>query len=157
MNRWLHEVVLPSIRKTGSYSIAPTPITPQLPSRELALETAVAIDRIQDILSKSNPRLAQILIDCAMNDIVESNQPKLADAEFPEDRWYSLVSIAEKMGIKTNSSTRVSLGSSVAKRGLERVREERLCNGEMRAIWCYRDNPQTRQAIDEWADSLIEI
>jgi hypothetical protein len=32
-----------------------------------------------------------------------------------------------------------------------------LCNGEMRAIWCYRDNPQTRQAIDEWADSLIEI
>jgi prophage antirepressor-like protein len=157
MKDWVFSVVLPSIRKTGSYSIAPTPITPQLPSRELALETAVAIDRIQDILSKSNPRLAQILIDCAMNDIVESNQPKLADAEFPEDRWYSLVSIAEKMGIKTNSSTRVSLGSSVAKRGLERVREERLCNGEMRAIWCYRDNPQTRQAIDEWADSLIEI
>jgi prophage antirepressor-like protein len=157
MKDWVFSVVLPSIRKTGSYSIAPTPITPQLPSRELALETAVAIDRIQDILSKSNPRLAQILIDCAMNDIVESNQPKLADAEFPEDRWYSLVSIAEKMGIKTNSSTRVSLGSSVAKRGLERVREERLCNGEMRAIWCYRDNPQTRQAIDEWADLLAEI
>jgi hypothetical protein len=157
MKKWVFSVVLPSIRKTGIYSIAPTPRTPQLPSRELALETAVAIDRIQDFLSKSNPRLAQILIDCAMNDIVESNQPKLAAAEFPEDRWYSLVSIAEKMGIKTNSSTRVSLGSSVAKRGLERVREERLCNGEMRAIWCYRDNPQTRQAIDEWADLLTEI
>ena len=150
MNRWLHAEVLPSIRKTGSYSIAPIPIVPQLPSRELALETAVAIDRIQDILSKSNPRLAQILIDCAMNDIVESNQPKLAGTEFPEDRWHSLVSIADKMGIKTNSSTRTSLGLSVGKMGLERVREKR-------PIWCYRDNPQTRQAIDQWADSLAEI
>jgi prophage antirepressor-like protein len=157
MKDWVFSVVLPSIRKTGNYSIAPIPVVPQLPSRELALETAVAIDRIQDILSKSNPRLAQILIDCAMNDIVESSQPKLAATEFPEDRWHSLVSIAEKMGIKTNSSTRTSLGLSVAKKGLERVQEERLCNGEMRPIWCYRDNAQTRQAIDEWADSLAEM
>jgi hypothetical protein len=40
-----------------------------LSSRELAVETAIAIDRIQDILSKSNPRIAQILISYAMSDI----------------------------------------------------------------------------------------
>ena len=88
-------------------SIASVPTHPQLPSRELAVETAIAIDKIQDILSKSNPRLAQILIDCAMNDIVEFNRPAIA-SEFPEDRWYGLVQIASKMGIKTDSSTRVT-------------------------------------------------
>jgi prophage antirepressor-like protein len=157
MKKWVFSVVLPSIRKTGSYSIAPTPIAPQLPSRELALETAVAIDRIQDILSKSNPRLAQILIDCAMNDIVEAHQPKLAASqEFPEDKWYGLVQIANKMGITTNESTRVKLGqyiSNAIKRGdlnVERVREERLCNGQQQEIWCYRDNDAIRSAIQSW-------
>lgn len=155
MKKWVFSEVLPSIRKTGSYSI-PTPI-PQLPSRELAVETAVAIDRIQDILSKSNPRLAQILIDCAMNDVVESSQAKLSAAqEFPEDRWHSLVSIADRLGVKTNSSTRVKLGNFVGKLGLERVRESRLCNGEMRPIWCYRDDEDTQQAIREWETSIAE-
>jgi prophage antirepressor-like protein len=156
MKKWVFSVVLPSIRKTGSYSITPEPI-PQLPSRELALETAVAIDRIQDILSKSNPRLAQILIDCAMNDIVDFNRSLLSSNEFPEDKWYGLVQIASKMGIKTNLSTRVKLGQSIGKRvkelNLERVREERLCNNQYEEIWCYRDNDVVRNAIQEWADS----
>lgn len=123
--------------------------TPKLPSRALAVETAIAIDRIQDILSKSNPRLAQILIDHAMNDVIES-QPKLTALEFPEDRWYGLVQIADKMGIKTDASSRVKLGQYVGKLGLERVREERLCNGQFQEIWCYRDNEETRQAILDW-------
>lgn len=155
MNRWLHAEVLPSIRKTGSYSI-PTSI-PQLPSRELAVETAVAIDRIQDILSKSNPRLAQILIDHAMNDVVDSSRSLPASQEFPEDKWYGLVQIAGKMGIKTDLYSRVKLGQSIGKRAkelnLERVREERLCNGQYEEIWCYRDNDVVRNAIQEWADA----
>jgi phage regulator Rha-like protein len=127
----------------------------QLPSRELAVETAVAIDRIQDILSKSNPRLAQVLIDCAMNDVIESNQLKLsASSEFPADRWYGIVQIAEKMGVTTNSSTRVKLGNFVGKLGLERAREERLCNGQMTEIWCYRDDGDTRAAITEFTKTL---
>jgi hypothetical protein len=154
LNRWIHNEVLPSIRKTGSYSIAPQP--PKLPSRELAVETAVAIDRIQDILSKSNPRLAQILIDCAMNDVIDA-QPSLPAAEFPEDKWYGLVQIAAKMGIKTNPSTRVKLGQYIGnliKSGrldVERVREERLCNGQYESIWCYRDNDIVRSAIRDWS------
>ena len=157
MKKWVFSVVLPSIRKTGSYSI--TPSQPQLPSRELAVETAVAIDRIQDILSKSNPRLAQILIDCAMNDVIELQQPSIAPGqEFPEDCWYGLVQIATKMGIKTNGSTRVKLGQAIGKRvkelNLERVQEKRLCNGQYEDIWCYRDNDVVRNAIKEWADSI---
>lgn len=130
-----------------------------LPSRELAVETAVAIDRIQDILSKSNPRLAQILIDCAMNDVVDLTRPAIAAStqEFPDDKWYGLVQIADKMGIKTNSSTRVKLGQCVGKLGLERIREERLCNGQFEQIWCYRDDDKTRSAIQMWADSSLTI
>lgn len=156
--KWVTSVVIPSIRKTGSYSIAPEiPVSKQLLIEQSKTVAQNVVD-IQQLLGGSQPRLAQLLIDIGINDFVESNQPKLAgNAEFPEDCWYSLVSIAEKMGIKTNSSTRTSLGLSVGKKGLERVQEERLCNGEMRPIWCYRDNPQTRQAIDEWADSLAEI
>lgn len=157
MRNWVFSEVLPSIRKTGSYSIAPS--QPQLPSRELAVETAIAIDRIQDILSKSNPRLAQILIDCAMNDVIELQQPSIAPGqEFPEDCWYGLVQIATKMGIKTNGSTRVKLGQAIGKRvkelNLERVQEKRFCNGQYEDIWCYRDNEVVRNAIKEWADSI---
>lgn len=138
-------------KQEQSISLAPT--HHQLPSRELAVETAIAIDKIQDILSKSNPRLAQILIDCAMNDIIEFARPAIA-SEFPEDRWYGLVQIASKMGIKTDSSTRVKLGQYVGKRvkelNLERVQEERLCNGQYEAIWCYRDNDIVRSVILDW-------
>lgn len=148
---WIDELMA-----TGSVSIAPEP-TPQLPSRELAVETAVAIDRIQDILSKSNPRLAQILIDCAMNDIVDFHRSRLQSQEFPEDKWYGLVQIASKMGVATNASTRVKLGQYIGKRvkelNLERVQEERLCNGQYEPIWCYRDNDVVRDAIRSWADS----
>lgn len=154
MKDWVFSVVLPSIRKTGNYSIAPAQI-PQLPSRELALETAIAIDKIQDLLSKSNPRLCQVLVDSAMNDVVDCKQ--LAPAEFPEDKWYGLVQIADKMGIKTTIATRVKLGqhfTSLIKSGeldVERVREERLCNGQYEPIWCYRDNDIIRAAIQAWA------
>jgi hypothetical protein len=153
VDSWIDELMT-----VGTVSITPEPI-PQLPSRELALETAVAIDRIQDILSKSNPRLTQILIDCAMNDIVDFNRLAIPSAsqEFPDDRWYGLVQIASKMGIKTNLSTRVKLGQAVGKRvkelNLERVREERLCNGQYEEIWCYRDNDVVRNAIQQWANS----
>jgi hypothetical protein len=155
MKDWVFSDVLPSIRKTGKYSIPEAPKSHQL-LIEQSVKVAESIDRIQDILSKSNPRLAQILIDIGVNDFVESNQPKLAASpEFPEDRWHSIVSIAEKLGIKTNASTRVKLGNFVGKLGLERVREERLCNGEMREIWCYRNDKATQKAVQEWYQELV--
>jgi hypothetical protein len=124
---------------------------------EQSKKVAQCIDDIQNILSKSNPRLAQVLIDIGVNDFVESSHPKLSPAqEFPEDRWHSIVSIAEKIGVKTNSSTRVKLGNFVGKLGLEWVRESRLCNGEMREIWCYRDDANTRDAINQWHSDLVD-
>jgi hypothetical protein len=150
---WIDELMT-----TGSVSIAPAPI-PQLPSRVLAVETAVAIDRIQDVLSKSNPRLAQILIDCAMNDVLDLTRSLPPSNEFPEDKWYGLVQIASKMGIATNVSTRVKLGQYIGKRvkelNLERVQEERLCNGQYESIWCYRDNDVVRSAINDWHQQLV--
>ena len=134
---------------------APKETTTQTLLIEQSKIVAQCIDDIQNLLAKSNPRLAQILIDIGVNDFVESHQPKLAgnNQEFPEDRWYGLVQIAKKMGISTNLSTRVKLGNYIsAKHSFERVREERLCNGQYESIWCYRDNDETRAAIQKWND-----
>lgn len=162
MKKWVFSVVLPSIRKTGSYAIAP-----EIPaSKPLVIEQSKVVAQnvvdIQQLLGGSQPRLAQMLIDIGVNDFIESNQPKLpASHEFPEDKWYGLVQIADKMGIKTDLSTRVKLGqyfTNAIKRGdlnVERVREERLCNGQQESIWCYRDNDVTRSAIQAWKKQLV--
>jgi hypothetical protein len=145
---WIDELL-----NTGKVELAPS--APQLLPSEIAVKTSEDIVKIQGNLGVINPRLAQVLIDFAMNNVVESKQ--LPSSEFPEDRWYGLVQIADKMGIKTNSSTRVKLGQCVGKLGLERVREERLCNGQFEQIWCYRDDEKTRSAIQMWADSSLTI
>jgi prophage antirepressor-like protein len=159
--KWVTSVVIPSIRKTGVYSIAPEISVPKPLLIEQSEKVAQSIERIQSGLGRSNPRLAQLLVDIGVNDFIESNQPKLAASqEFPEDKWYGLVQIASKMGIATNESTRVKLGqyfSNAIKRGdlnVERVREERLCNGQQESIWCYRDNDVVRAAIEAWKKQL---
>jgi hypothetical protein len=97
-----------------------------------------------------------------MNDVIDLTRLLPAVNEFPEDKWYGLVEIASKMGIKTNASTRVKLGayiSTLIKAGsldVERVREERLCNGQMQDIWCYRDIDAVRDAIYAWHQQLAE-
>lgn len=127
---------------------------------EQSEKVAQSIERIQNSLGRSNPRLAQILVDIGVNDFIESHQPKLAVAEFPEDRWYGLVQIADKMGISTNASTRTKLGqyiSDLVKQGIldvDRVQENRLCNGQYREIWCYRDTEAIRSAIAKWSSSI---
>lgn len=57
---------------------------------EQSEKVAQSIERIQNSLGRSNPRLAQILVDIGVNDFIESHQPKLAVAEFPEDRYHNL-------------------------------------------------------------------
>jgi hypothetical protein len=117
---------------------------PELAHRQVAVEVSEAILKISNNL-QNNPRLAQILIDHAMNDVIDQKQLS------PADKWYGLVQIADKMGVKTNASTRIKLGHFVGKRyDLDRVRETRLCNGQQTEIWCYRDDELTRLAIEEW-------
>lgn len=162
MKDWIFSVVLPSIRKTGIYSISPDIAVPKPLVIEQSKVVAQNVVDIQQLLGGSQPRLAQLLIDIGVNDFIESNQPKLPTSqEFPEDKWYGLVQIAEKMGIKTDLSTRVKLGqyfTNAIKRGdlnVERVREERLCNGQQESIWCYRDNDVIRAAIQAWKEQLV--
>jgi prophage antirepressor-like protein len=151
MKKWIFSVVLPSIRKTGSYSVEELKVL-RLSNRQLAVEVSESIVKISNNLH-NNPRLAQILIDCAMNDVLDQRQLPAAQ-EFPEDKWYGLVQIADKLGIKTNASTRTKLGQFVSKHySLERVRETRLCNGQQTEIWCYRDDELTRDAVKEWASN----
>jgi hypothetical protein len=142
--------------KTDRIVAPPTP-KPQLLPSELAVKTSDDIVKIQGNLGASNPRLAQILVDFAMNNLIESKPALPVSTEFPEDRWYGLVQIADKMGIKTNLSTRVKLGQhfgNLIRAGeldVERVQEERLCNGQPESIWCYRDNETVRKTIYDWA------
>jgi hypothetical protein len=151
---WIDELLT-----TGMVELVPS--VPQLLPSEIAVKTSEDIVKIQSNLGATSPRLAQILIDFAMNNVVESKQ--LPSAEFPEDRWYGLVQIADKMGIKTNLSSRVKLGqyfTKLIKSGgidIERVQEERLCNGQFEPIWCYRDDEKTRSIIQQWANSNLTI
>lgn len=131
-------------------AIPPAPEAPKLRPDLLAVEVSESIVKISNNLH-NNPRLAQILIDSAMNTIIDTNA--LPAHEFPEDQWFGLVQIAEKMGVKANASTRVKLGQYVGKHfDLERVRENRICNGQPTDIWCYRDDEATRSAIAQWFD-----
>jgi prophage antirepressor-like protein len=76
MNRWIHKEVLPSIRKTGKYEIPQKQELPQLDSPDTALKAAKAVDEIQRIIGSNQPRLAQMLIEVAVNDALKILQPK---------------------------------------------------------------------------------
>jgi prophage antirepressor-like protein len=154
MKDWVFSEVLPSIRKTGAYSVTPQPVEqPKLRPDKLAVEVSESIVTISDNL-RNNPRLAQILIDHAMNSIIDERS--LPAQEFPEDKWYGLVQIADKIGVKTDASSRVKLGQYISRNFyFDRVKEERLCNGQQMPIWCYRDTPEIRAAIQDWAAKSI--
>ncbi len=129
--------VLTAIRKTGSYSIHSQPQTtqPQLPSRQLALETAKAVAEIQNLISDNNPRLAQFLIDHAISDLMPASN------SLTGVKLKGVVEIAESLGLPVNHDNRSSLGKSVKKScGHLSQQEERLVNGQQRFVACYPEN-----------------
>lgn len=137
---WVFEEVLPTIRKTEKYEV---PQQSKLPSRIEALETARAVAEIEGLLNH-NPRLAQCLIDHALNDVLGGQ--KLLEAS----RLRGVVEIAIDMGFTTakNPSVRAKLGRFVSKMvGQLSQLEERLCNGTMQQIKCYPDTPEVREAV----------
>lgn len=139
--------------KTREAELSALPQAPEQPKLRpdvLAVEVSENICRISANLA-NNPRLAQILIDHAMNAVIDERA--LPAQEFPEDKWYGLVQIAEKIGVRTDASTRIKLGLHISRNyEFDRVREERLCNGQQTSIWCYRDTPEIREAIREWGE-----
>jgi len=144
---WVFSEVLPSIRKTGSYSVPQPQVQyPQLPSRQLAVETAQAVDEINDLLRDTDPRLAQFLVDYAISDLMPS-QPLLSG-----DRLRGVVEIAKEMGFPVTANNRSTLGRFVKTRcGHIAQQEQRLVNGTTQYVSCYPEgNEEVRKAIQDY-------
>ena len=115
---------------------------PQLPPHKVAVEKADAIAHITDTLSLDHPRLAQLLIDHAISDIMPA---KVLEGV----RLRGVVEIAEDMGFKCDHSSRVRLGQFVASSEVSHLKqsEGRLCNGMIRDINCYPDTEEVREVV----------
>lgn len=132
-----------TLMETGETKLHQVEAKPKLPCYEEAVLVADSIRHITDTLD-DHPRLAQVLIDHAINEILESKKAIAGT----EEKWRGVAEIASEMGYKMDSSSRVRLGKFIAKQGChESKKESRLCNGTMRNINCYRDSQELRDAI----------
>lgn len=138
-------------RMTGWYShIQEQPHQPQLPTPEERL--SIAVDALQNLgVDTQNPRFRQGYQDWAHNllGIKEQHQPELEDGE----RWLGVAERAEELGygkVGADHKQRTALGTYVGKANLKRVREERLCNGQMRKVWVYQVTPELDDTIKEF-------
>jgi hypothetical protein len=137
--------------------VAPPASThPQLPPHKEALEVSQCIAEIHDNLSCLDPRLAQILIDRAMQTVMP--QGKLAGASEPS--LAGAVEIATSLGFKVGKE-QSSLGKAVAKAwrestGTEPQKAKRECGGAMRNISVYpTDDPAVIVAIKTFYGQVI--
>ena len=141
--QWVFNEVLPSIRKTGSYSISQN--TLDRPSR--ALVASREIKEIYDNVDLISPRLAQFLTDCCLNEVVNKSLPS-------GERLRGVVEIAQEMKLPVNDKNRSALGKFV-KAGLSHLAqsEERLCNGTLQPIALYPDTTEVRERISLYFNS----
>lgn len=134
---WVFEEVLPSIRKTGSYSVQSQPQTTQLqlPAHKLAEDISESIVKIQNNLSDNNPRLAQFLINLAISEVMPASNTLTGS------KLKGVAEIAESLGFPVNFQNRSSLGKFV-KKTCEHLaqQEERLVNGKKRFVACYPED-----------------
>ena len=136
--RWLFHEVLPTIRRTGSYTINQSQKPPK------ALIAARAIHEIAQLVAEISPRLAQYLIDRTISEVLEQ-------AILPEktETLRGVVEIAEEMGFSVNLHNRCQLGRFVkaSEVGHLAICEKRLVNGTLREVYCYPDNEMVRRVI----------
>lgn len=139
---WVVQDVLPSIRKTGSYSVQSQTQTPKLTVNKLALEISRDVREITDNLL-DNPRLAQFLIDLAISEVMPASN------SLTGSKLKGVAEIAESLGLPVDLKNRSSLGKFVKKScGHLAQQEERLVNGQQRSVACYpKDSPEVIQAI----------
>ena len=139
---WVVQDVLPSIRKTGSYSGQSQPQTPKLTANKQALEISRDVREITDNLI-DNPRLAQFLIDLAISEVMPAGN------SLTGVKLKGVAEIAESLGLPVNFQNRSSLGKFVKKTcGHLAQQEERLVNGQQRSVACYpEDNQEVIDAI----------
>jgi len=148
---WLFEEVLPQIRATGNYSSQP--LSKETPS---AIKAAEAANYIMSLLGDNQPRLAQYLIDHAVNEILEKHETKSLSSQglsnllpvTQEPMLRGVVEIAEEMGMQVNNYNRSQLGKFIRSQLTDIVvKERRLVNGAMREVYVYPDGERIRTAI----------
>lgn len=144
--KWVTSEVIPSIRKTGGYSIAPPVSAPTILPEVRAVQIANSIRHITDTLD-DNPRLAQLLIDLSISGIVEKTN-LLPGTETPQLR--GVAEIAADMKLPVSIKNRGDLGKFVVADGFTPKTEKRLVNGAMRDVNCYPDTPELRQSIEQF-------
>lgn len=118
---------------------------PYLPPHIEAVQVADSIRHITDTLD-DHPRLAQILIDHSVNEIIEKKS--LPASQEPQLR--GVAEIAKEMGFKVDNSSRVKLGKFIVGQGFSPTKERRICNGIQTLINCYEDSSELRQSISEF-------
>jgi prophage antirepressor-like protein len=144
--KWITSEVIPSIRKTGTYSIAHPVSVPAILPEVRAVQIANSIRHITDTLD-DNPRLAQLLIDLSISGIVEKTN-LLTGTETHQLR--GVAEIAAEMKLPVNIKNRGDLGKFVVAAGFTPKTEKRLVNGAMRDVNCYPDTPELRQSIEQF-------
>ena len=139
------------MHKLAGFEIKSTAIEQEakqkLPSRIEAVETAEAIEKINSLLGKENPRLAQFLVDHAISDLM--SLPK--SLKPTEERLRGVVEIAAEMGMPVNLKNRSELGKFVRPlcEHLSKL-EKRLVNGTLREVRCYPNYQEVRDAIEQF-------
>jgi hypothetical protein len=121
----------------------PEPEQPKLSPHKLNLEIAETLTSIQDSLHW-NPRLAQFLIDQTIDQCFSKALPSV---EVPIK---GAAEIAESLGLPVSAKNRSALGKFMAQQGHEILREDRLCNGQMRKINCYRATPEVERSVRDF-------
>ncbi|MGF1485618.1 MAG: hypothetical protein ACFBSE_00710, partial [Prochloraceae cyanobacterium] len=110
------------------------------------LQASIECRQIYENLEHFNPRVAQLLVDSRVNEVISPRQP-----ENPE-RLLGVMEIAAEMGYRIPSNYRSSLGRYVAHRCASFAKEEqRLVNGLLRPCKLYPlNNAFVRGAITEY-------
>jgi prophage antirepressor-like protein len=138
---WLFEEVIPSIRKTGSYTTNKLEPIRQLPS---FVEYANAFKDVLDMKPHLPAALVQLLLDKAGDELC-TGKPKQLTSTI---RLIGVAQKAEEMGLPVTEKNRATLGKFVKASGLKNhPQEERLCNGQMRKINVYEDSVELEETI----------
>lgn len=109
-----------------------------------ALIASREVKEIHENVEYISPRLAQYLIDCCINEVIEGKALTGSDVQYR-----GVVEIAKEMGLPVNENNRSSLGKFVKAELIHLVKmEKRLCNGTMQDVASYPDNEEVRNRIN---------
>ena len=140
LNQWIHTEVIPSIRKTGSYSVQPTPAA--IPQIELEERTVALVEQTYDLAERCHDSVLKVmLLDKCKNMLGAGNDPALPSAS---SGYFQVYQILESLGCSQREIRHI--GSSAGKRvaaayrrltGQEPETVERIVDGAARQVKVY--------------------